>query len=193
MGNKKILLRKIILRLIIVMFIIIAFIVIVIAVINIYMKSVTSSKILSVDECKDMDADCILVLGAGVAPSGKPTWMLEDRILTSEELYNVNASPKIIMSGDHGRVSYDEVNTMKNYAINDGIPSEDIFMDHAGFETYDSMYRAKKIFGAKKVVISAPAGLWGWYLLFWQVFCWGCSMGCLWSSLRVTNSSLVWR
>lgn len=64
MGNKKILLRKIILRLIIVMFIIIAFIVIVIAVINIYMKSVTSSKILSVDECKDMDADCILVLGA---------------------------------------------------------------------------------------------------------------------------------
>ncbi len=62
------------------MFIIIAFIVIVIAVINIYMKSVTSSKILSVDECKDMDADCILVLGAGVAPNGKPTWMLEDRI-----------------------------------------------------------------------------------------------------------------
>ena len=132
MGNRKILLRKIFLRLIIVMFIIIALIVIVIAVmyhfgkknyaknleaqsfinqyktvtavINIYMKSVTSSKILSVDECKDMDADCILVLGAGVAPSGKPTWMLEDRILTSEELYNVNASPKIIMSGDHGRV-----------------------------------------------------------------------------------------
>ena len=138
MGNKKILLRKIILRLIIVMFIIIAFIVIVIAVINIYMKSVTSSKILSVDECKDMDADCILVLGAGVAPSGKPTWMLEDRILTSEELYNVNASPKIIMSGDHGRVSYDEVNTMKDYAINDGIPSDDIFMDHAGFSTNDS-------------------------------------------------------
>mgnify|MGYP000152299077 FL=1 len=57
------------------------------------------------------------------------------------------------MSGDHGRENYDEVNTMKNYAINDGIPSEDIFMDHAGFETYDSMYRAKKIFGAKKVVI----------------------------------------
>ena len=47
---------------------------------------------------------------------------------------------------------------MKNYAINDGIPSEDIFMDHAGIETYDSMYRAKKIYGAKKVVISAPAG-----------------------------------
>ena len=70
-----------------------------------------------------------------------------------EQLYNVNAAPKLLMSGDHGRENYDEVNTMKNYAINDGIPSEDIFMDHAGFETYDSMYRAKKIFGAKKVVI----------------------------------------
>ena len=57
------------------------------------------------------------------------------------------------MSGDHGRVSYDEVNTMKDYAINDGIPSDDIFMDHAGFSTYDSMYRAKEIFGVKKIVI----------------------------------------
>ncbi len=46
--------------------------------------------------------------------------------------------------------SYDEVNTMKDYAINDGIPSDDIFMDHAGFSTYDSMYRAKEIFGVKK-------------------------------------------
>ena len=79
--------------------------------------------------------------------------MLEDRIIVGEQLYNVNAAPKLLMSGDHGRENYDEVNTMKNYAINDGIPSEDIFMDHAGFETYDSMYRAKKIFGAKKVVI----------------------------------------
>ena len=105
--------------------------------INIYMVTTTSKRIISVDDAKDINADCIIVLGAGVKPSGKPSWMLEDRIIV----------------GDHGRENYDEVNTMKNYAINDGIPSEDIFMDHAGFETYDSMYRAKKIFGAKKVVI----------------------------------------
>ena len=74
-------------------------------------------------------------------------------VTTTSKRYNDNAAPKLLMSGDHGRENYDEVNTMKNYAINDGIPSEDIFMDHAGFETYDSMYRAKKIFGAKKVVI----------------------------------------
>lgn len=153
MKNKKIILKKLVFRIAIAIIIMIALVVIIVSVINLYMKSVTSTKILSVDECKDIDADCILVLGAGVAPSGKPTWMLEDRILTSEELYNVNASPKIIMSGDHGRVTYDEVNTMKDYAINDGIPSEDIFMDHAGFSTYDSMYRVKEIFGAKKIVI----------------------------------------
>ena len=121
--------------------------------INIYMVTTTSKRIISVDDAKDINADCIIVLGAGVKPSGKPSWMLEDRIIVGEQLYNVNAAPKLLMSGDHGRENYDEVNTMKNYAINDGIPSEDIFMDHAGFETYDSMYRAKKIFGAKKVVI----------------------------------------
>lgn len=121
--------------------------------INIYMVTTTSKRIISVDDAKDINADCIIVLGAGVKPTGKPSWILEDRIIVGEQLYNVNAAPKLLMSGDHGRENYDEVNTMKNYAINDGIPSEDIFMDHAGFETYDSMYRAKKIFGAKKVVI----------------------------------------
>ena len=50
------------------------------------------------------------------------------------------------MSGDHGRKDYDEVNVMKNFAINKGVPSEDVFMDHAGFSTYESMYRAKEVF-----------------------------------------------
>ena len=121
--------------------------------INIYMVTTTSKRIISVDDAKDINADCIIVLGAGVKPSGKPSWMLEDRIIVGEQLYNVNAAPKLLMSGDHGRENYDEVNTMKNYAINDGIPSEDIFMDHAGFSTYESIYRAKAIFKAKRIVI----------------------------------------
>ena len=91
--------------------------------INIYMVTTTSKRIISVDDAKDINADCIIVLGAGVKPSGKPSWMLEDRIIVGEQLYNVNAAPKLLMSGDHGRENYDEVNTMKNYAINDGIPS----------------------------------------------------------------------
>ena len=79
--------------------------------------------------------------------------MLEDRLIIGEQLYSVGASDKLLMSGDHGREEYDEVNTMKNYVMEKGVPSEDVFMDHAGFETYDSIYRAKEIFGAKKVII----------------------------------------
>ena len=79
--------------------------------------------------------------------------MLEDRLLEGIKLYQNGVSDKIIMSGDHGRKEYDEVNIMKEYAIEKGIPSENIFMDHAGFSTYESIYRAKDIFQAKKVVI----------------------------------------
>ena len=57
------------------------------------------------------------------------------------------------MSGDHGRDNYDEVNVMKKYAIDNGIPSSDIFMDHAGFKTYDSVYRARDIFKVKSMII----------------------------------------
>ena len=68
-------------------------------------------------------------------------------------MYKGGAAPKILMSGDHGQVEYDEVNAMKKYAMDAGIPSEDVFMDHAGFSTYESMYRAKEVFGAKKIII----------------------------------------
>ena len=57
--------------------------------INIYMVTTTSKRIISVDDAKDINADCIIVLGAGVKPSGKPSWMLEDRIIVGEQLYNV--------------------------------------------------------------------------------------------------------
>lgn len=121
--------------------------------INLYMKQSVSKNIITIEEAAEKEADCIIVLGAGVRADGTPSWMLEDRILIGEQLYEAGASQKLLMSGDHGRDEYDEVNTMKNYAINDGIPSEDVFMDHAGFETYDTMYRAKEVFGAKKVII----------------------------------------
>ena len=121
--------------------------------VNVFVKSSVSDKILTVEKAKDLNADCIIVLGAGLRPDGKPTWMLEDRIKVGDELYKNHAAPKIIMSGDHGRESYDEVNAMKKYAKSEGVPSKDIFMDHAGFETYDTMYRARDVFGAKKVII----------------------------------------
>jgi vancomycin permeability regulator SanA len=79
--------------------------------------------------------------------------MLQDRINTGIELYENGVSDKILMSGDHTKKGYDEVNIMKDYAINKGIPSENVFMDHAGISTYDSIYRAKEIFLAEKILI----------------------------------------
>ena len=94
-----------------------------------------------------------MVLGAGVNKDGSPSMVLEDRLLQGIALYTEGAAPKLLMSGDHGTVSYDEVNAMKQFAINKGVPSENIFMDHAGFSTYESIYRAQAVFGVKKVVI----------------------------------------
>lgn len=104
------------------------------------------------DENTFKDIDCIVVLGAGIWQN-RPSPMLEARIDEAIKLYKKGASPKIIMSGDHANEDYDEVNIMKKYAIEQGVPSEDIFMDHTGISTYDSIYRAKNIFGAKKVII----------------------------------------
>lgn len=121
--------------------------------INFYIKQSTKNKILTEKEySKIKDIDCIIVLGAGVW-GDRPSPMLKDRLDKAITLYAKGIAPKIIMSGDHGKEDYDEVNIMKDYAIEKGIPSEDIFMDHAGFSTYDSIYRAKEIFGAKKIVI----------------------------------------
>lgn len=121
--------------------------------VNYYVVLTNKDRIITVEEAKQLDnIDCILVLGSGVLDN-KPRPMLEDRILTGIELYNNNVSKKIIMSGDHMQDDYDEVNVMKTYAINEGVPSSDIFMDHAGISTYDSLYRAKEIFEVKKVVI----------------------------------------
>lgn len=97
--------------------------------------------------------DCIIVLGAGVREDGSMSDMLRDRMDTGISLYFDGVAPKIIVSGDHGRVDYDEVNTMKAYAVECGVESSDVFMDHAGFSTYESIVRAKEIFGVERAVI----------------------------------------
>ncbi len=122
--------------------------------INGYVIHRTKAKLLDIDEASQLeDVDCILVLGASVKPDKTPSNMLYDRIMTGVGLYKAGASAKIIMSGDHGRTDYNEVGTMKQYAVDEGVPSDDIFMDHAGFSTYESLYRAREIFGADKIII----------------------------------------
>ena len=139
----------------ILMFIIIFIILIILLIlgINIFVVFSTKNNIITEESAKDLkDIDCILILGAGVW-GDKPSPMLEDRLVQGVSLYNNGVAPKIIVSGDHGTEEYDEVNIMKQFAIDKGVPSEDIFMDHAGFSSYDSIYRAKEIFGAKKILI----------------------------------------
>lgn len=145
--------NKIVKRIIIGVIVMIFIILIMLLGINFFVVAKTKSKILSTEQANELEnVDCILILGAGIWGEN-PSPMLEDRLLQGIELYKNGVSTKIIMSGDHGSDNYDEVNVMKRFAIEKGVKSEDIFMDHAGFSTYDSMYRAKDIFEAKKIVI----------------------------------------
>ena len=122
--------------------------------VNSHVKSVGGHNIITPEEAAELkDVDCIVVLGCQVKDDGKPSDMLADRLRRGIELYNQGVAPKIIMSGDHGQKEYDEVNTMKQVAVDAGIPSNDIFMDHAGFSTYETLYRAKKIFEADKIIV----------------------------------------
>lgn len=110
-------------------------------------------RIISADEAADLNADCVLVLGALVYEDGQPSGILEDRLITAIAAYESGASDRLLMSGDHGRADYDEVDAMKAYAVENGVPSGAVFMDHAGFSTYESLYRARDVFQAHRVLI----------------------------------------
>ena len=121
--------------------------------INLWVTGTVKDQILTQEQAAALDADCIIVFGCQVRNDGTPSHMLEDRLKRGVALYEAGAAPKLLMSGDHGTKGYDEVNTMKGYAIDAGVPTEDIFMDHAGFSTYETVYRAKEIFGAEKIIL----------------------------------------
>ena len=126
---------------------------IVLLAVNGHVKRSVRPYLLSPEEAAKTPADCILVLGCGVRPTGEPSLMLRDRLDMGLQLYGLGAAPKLLMSGDHGTVDYDKVNAMKDYAMAAGVPSEDVFMDHAGFSTYESMYRARDVFCAERVIV----------------------------------------
>ena len=97
------------------------------------------------------DYDCVLVLGAGVKDDGTPSDMLYDRVRVAVELYEATGAP-LLMSGDHTG-DYNEVGVMKALAIEMGVPSEDVFLDHEGYSTFESLYRARHVFGAKTMIV----------------------------------------
>lgn len=123
----------------------------VIYVVDNHVSKVGSDYIVSGDNVPE--ADAIIVLGAYVFPEGQPSAMLKDRLDTGIKLYNKDRAPKLILTGDHGQKGYDEVNGMREYVQSRGIVRDDIFMDHAGFCTYDSIYRARDVFMVKKAIV----------------------------------------
>jgi SanA protein len=99
------------------------------------------------------DGRVVLVLGARVKESGALSAMLEDRVLTAMDLYRRGVATKLLMSGDNNQRSYDEVTAMRRFAVERGIPGRDVVRDFAGLRTFDSMIRARDIFGQQKLII----------------------------------------
>ena len=125
----------------------------------------TRGEIVDEASAASFDADAVVVLGASVMPDGTPSDILKSRLDQGIALYFAGAAPKIIVSGDNGTESYNECWAMKRYAISRGVPSEDVFCDHAGFSTYETMYRAHHVFGAERVVIATQT-----YQLYRAIF-----------------------
>lgn len=120
--------------------------------INVYMIESTKNNIIDVNDIELIEnIDAVVVLGCKAYAEG-PSLMLKKRLDKTIELYN-KVNNKIILTGDHGTKEYDEVNVMKNYVLENKIPRQDVFLDHAGFNTYDSLYRVKEVFNARKIVV----------------------------------------
>jgi SanA protein len=89
-----------------------------------------------------------IVFGAGI-----DSQVLQDRVQTAISLYKSGKISKILMTGDNAHTNYDEPNAMKLLAVKAGIPVRDVVCDYAGFRTYDSLYRARDIFGVRQATL----------------------------------------
>ena len=110
-----------------------------------------SRKIVALDELDH--AQVAVVLGARVKSDGVPSDILADRLLVAIDVYHRGLVDALLLSGDDGQVEYDEVNAMRVFALDHGVAAEDIFLDHAGFDTYDSMARASSVFGVTSAIL----------------------------------------
>jgi SanA protein len=124
--------------------------------INSYVNSVSKSLIYK-QVTEVPSAYTAIVLGTKVTEDGRLSYYLAERMQTAVELYKQQKIKRFLLTGDHGEMNYDEVNSMKTYLLNQGVPIESIFLDHAGFDTYSSMARAKAIFQVTDAVIVTQA------------------------------------
>lgn len=98
-------------------------------------------------------AQVAIVPGALVNPDGTMSTMLADRVHQALALWRAGKVRRILVSGDHHSWQYDEPDTMRKELVRDGVPGKDVFEDHAGFDTWATMERAKSIFGVHSAVI----------------------------------------
>jgi SanA protein len=94
-----------------------------------------------------------IVFGAGLTRNGYPSPVLQDRVTTAADLYFSGKVKKILMSGDNRFIEYNEPGAMLKFALELGVPREDIVLDYAGRRTYDTCYRAKYIFGVEEAIL----------------------------------------
>jgi vancomycin permeability regulator SanA len=95
----------------------------------------------------------LLILGAGVLPNQKPSQLLKARLNTGLRLFNEGKGDWFIVSGDNRTSNYNEPKVMRTWLLNHGVPAELVVSDFAGKRTYDSLKRAKTVFGINKIVI----------------------------------------
>ena len=132
----------------------IAVVTVIVCAINIYIIETTSQNFLKTNEdISNEKYDCILVLGAGLRSDGTPSDMLSDRLSAAISLYKMGLSDTILLSGDRSGDDYDEVSSMRQYCINNGIPQDSIMCDDKGFSTFETMYNVKSIGGIERILV----------------------------------------
>lgn len=140
------------------LFIVLGFVLVIISVlvINIGVYAVTKPYIYN--SANDVpSAQVALIPGAAILADGTLSSIFRDRADSAIALYEAKKVSKILVSGDNSTVSHNEVNPVRLYLLNKGIPDRDIFLDHAGFDTYSTMYRARDIFGVSSVLITSQS------------------------------------
>lgn len=94
-----------------------------------------------------------IVLGAGVHPDGRLTFVLQDRVEAAIDLYRAGKVERLLFTGDNRFEHYNEPQRMFEYAVAQGVPAEAIVLDYAGRRTYDSCYRARAIFQVRRAIV----------------------------------------
>lgn len=124
---------------------------------NVYTVATTRDDVHTVEALEGSHADAVVVLGASVFADGTPSDILADRLEVAVDLYLAGAADVVIVSGDNRDSHYNESDAMKKYCVELGVPAADVLVDHAGYDTYSSMYRARSAYGSEDVIVVTQA------------------------------------